>query len=157
MRNLLASLVFVFLGVASALAGRQAAQTSPEVQKAILDFQLTAPLADRLIAAMTAMTKYVTSQPDYVDRIAKTAKMSPAERRAQMEKDPGAMAILKQHSLTSQEYLIGVPALRMALMAAQGVSSPTVIASPANVAFAKANLAQLKPKMDAADGLTGRR
>ena len=48
--------------------------------------------------------------------------------------------------------LIGVPALRMALMAAQGINGPTVVASPANVAFAKANLAQLKPKMDAADG-----
>ena len=50
---------------------------------------------------------------------------------------------------------MGVPALRMALMAAQGVTSNSaIIASPANVAFAKANLAQLKPKMDAADGLT---
>jgi len=29
--------------------------------------------------------------------------------------------------------------------------SANVVASPANVAFAKANLAELKPKMDAAD------
>ena len=62
------------------------------------------------------------------------------------------MAILQQNGLTAREYLIGVPALRMALMAAQGISGPTIIASPANVAFAKAILAQLKPKMDAADG-----
>jgi len=41
----------------------------------------------------------------------------------------------------------------MALMAAQGATAPNVVASPANVAFAKANLAQLKPKMDAADGI----
>ena len=61
-----------------------------------------------------------------------------------MEKDPKAMAILQQNGLTAREYLIDVPA--------QGINGPTIFASPANVAFAKANLAQLKPKMDAADG-----
>jgi len=85
-------------------------------------------------------------------------KMSPAERRTQFEKDPKAMAIVKQNGLTSQEYLVGVPALRMALMAAQGLGRPqNIVASPANVAFAKANLSQLKPKMDAADGVAGKK
>ena len=69
-----------------------------------------------------------------------------------MEKDPKAMAILQQNRLTAREYHIGVPVLRMAIMAAQGISSPNIIASPSNIAFAKANLAQLKSKMDAADG-----
>jgi len=47
---------------------------------------------------------------------------------------------------------------RKTLMAAQGLAnSPNITASPANIAFAKANLAQLKPKMDAADGIAGRR
>lgn len=37
-------------------------------------------------------------------------------------------------------------------MAAQGLAnSPNITASVANIAFAKANLAQLKPKMDAAE------
>jgi hypothetical protein len=68
------------------------------------------------------------------------------------------MAILKQNNLTSREYLVGVPALHMALLAAQGLANSShVIASPANVAFAKANLAQLKPKMEAADGIAGRK
>jgi len=107
---------------------------------------------------MTAMTKHLVSLPNYQDVLAKSMKMTSAERRAQLEKDPEAMAILKQNGLTSQDYLVGVPALRMALMAAQNLgSSPNVIASPANVAFAKANLAQLKPKMDAADGIAGRK
>ena len=80
------------------------------------------------------------------------------QRRAQVENDPRAMAILKQNDLTPQDYLVGVPALRMALMAAQGLAnSPNITASPANVAFAKANLAQLKPKMDAADGIALRK
>jgi hypothetical protein len=99
------------------------------------------------------MTQYVVSLPDFQDRVVKAMKMTPAERRMQMEEDPKAMAILKENNLTAQEYLVGVPTLRMALMAAQGASSPGVIASPTNVAFAKANLAELKPKMDAADGL----
>lgn len=103
---------------------------------------------------MEAMTKYVVSLPDFQARLARAMKMTPAERRAEMEQDPNAMAILKQNGLTAQEYLVGVPALRMALMAAQGAaSSPAVTASPANIAFAKANLAELKPKMDAVDGL----
>jgi hypothetical protein len=79
--------------------------------------------------------------------------MPAADRIAQLEADPKAAAILKENSLTARDYLIGVPALRMALMAAQGASAPNIVASPANVAFAKANLAQLKPKMDAADAV----
>jgi hypothetical protein len=42
-------------------------------------------------------------------------------------------------------------------MAAQGRSGAGVTVSPANLAFAKARLAELKPKMDAADGLAGRK
>jgi len=139
-------------GVVHAQAG-----LSPEARQAILDYQLTLPRANQLITAMTAMTKYMVSLPDYQDRMVKSMKMTPAERVAQIEKDPQASAIVKQNGLTAKEYLVGVPTLRMALMMAQGMpAGPTVAASPANVAFAKANLAQLKPKMDAADG-AGRR
>jgi len=54
--------------------------------------------------------------------------------------------------LTVDEYLVGVPALRMAMMVAQGLPpNANVVASQANVAFAKANHAELKPKIDAAD------
>ena len=68
------------------------------------------------------------------------------------------MAILKQYGLTARDYLVGVPALRMALSLAQGMpATPVTVASPANVAFAKAHLAELKPKMDAADGITSRK
>ena len=126
---------------------------SPQQRQAILDYQLTLPGAEHLITAMEAMTKYLVSLPDYQERMRKSATMTAADRIAQLENDPRAAAILKQNSLTARDYLIGVPALRMALMAAQGATAPNVVASPANVAFAKANLAQLKPKMDAADGL----
>ena len=59
----------------------------------------------------------------------------------------------KRNGLTAREYLVGVPALRMAMMIAQGTQAPNIFASPSNVAFAKANLAELKPKWDAANGL----
>lgn len=126
---------------------------SPQQRQAILDYQLTLPGADHLITAMQAMTTYLISLPDYQERMRKSATMTAADRIAQIEKDPKAAAILKQNSLTARDYLIGVPALRMSLMAAQGATTPNIVASPANLAFAKANLAQLKPKMDAADGL----
>ena len=126
---------------------------TPQQRQAILDYQLTLPGAEHLITAMQSLTTYLISLPDYQERMRKSATMTAADRIAQLEADPKAAAILKQNSLTARDYLIGVPALRMALMAAQGATAPTIVASPANVAFARANLAQLKPKMEAADGL----
>ena len=155
MRTVAVAVVITVLAAARILA--QAPQMSAEERQALLDYQLTVPRAEQLITAMTAMTKYVVSRPDFQERLAKSMKMTAAERRAQVESDPQAMAILKQNNLTSRDYLVGVPALRMALLAAQGLNGPTVVASPANLAFAKANLAQLKPKMDAADGIMARR
>ena len=150
------AMVLLLVGVA--LASGQTTQTSPEARQAILDYQLTLPRANQLIPAMDAMTKYVVSLPDFQDRVRKSMKMTPAERLGQIENDPKAMAILKQNGLTARDYVVGVPALRMALLAAQGMSaSPNIIASPANVAFAKAHLAELKPRMDAADGIPSRK
>ena len=155
MRTLAVAVTFTVLTAVLIVA--QAPQLSPEQRQAILGYQLTMPRAEQLITAMTAMTKYVVSRPDFQERLAKSMKMTAAERRAQIESDPQAMAILKQNNLTTMDYLVGVPTLRMALLAAQGVNGPAVVASPANQAFAKANLTQLKPKMDAADGAAGGR
>src|SRR5580765_6465997 len=102
------AIVFAVLACALAVpAARAQTPLSDEAKKAILDYPLTLPRANHLITAMDAM--------------AKAAKMTPAERRAQIEKDPKAAAILKDNSLTAQEYLVGVPALRMALLVAQGM------------------------------------
>jgi hypothetical protein len=146
--------LFVWVGLMSG----QTTQTSPDTRQAILDYQLTLERANRLIPAMEAMTKYVVSLPDSQERVRRSMKMTPAEKLAQVENDPKAMAILKQNNLTARDYLVGVPALRMALMAAQGMpTGANIIASPANVTFAKAHLAELKPKMDAADGIPSRK
>ena len=143
----------LWLALCVAVSPALAQNLSPQQKQAILDYQLTLPTAEHLITAMEAMTKYLVSLPDYQERVRQSATMPAADRIAQLEKDPKASAILKQNSLTARDYLIGVPALRMALMAAQGATSPSIVASPANLAFARANLAQLKPKMDAADGI----
>ena len=148
------------LVIAISLAGVHAASAqgglTPAQRDAILGYSLTLDRANHLIAAMSAVSQYLVSQPDYQERLARSAKLTAAEQAAQMEKDPKVSAILKENGLTARDYLIGVPTLRMALLSAQGLASPNIVASPANVAFAKANLAQLKPKMDQADGL-GRR
>ena len=145
------ALLSLVLCVAASPAHAQ--NLSPQQRQAILDYQLTLAGAEHLITAMQAMTKYLVSLPDYQERMRKSATMTAADRIAQLESDPKAAEILKQNNLTTRDYLIGVPALRMALMAAQGATAPNIVASPANVAFAKTNLAQLKPKMDAADGI----
>ena len=98
------------------------------------------------------MTKYLASRPDIAEVMARSMKMTRPELIAQMERDPQAMAIATKHGLNARDYTYGVPALRMALLAAQGLTGPSIIASPENVAFAKTNLAELKPKMDAMDG-----
>ena len=146
--------LLTLLAIVVALPANQASGAAAQQRQQLLDYELTMPRANQLIAAMDAMTKYVTSRPDAAERIRKSATMTPAERLAQVENDPKAMAILKQNDLTARDYLIGVPVLRMALMVAQGLpQSEKIVASPANVAFAKAHLAELKPKMDAADGV----
>ena len=146
--------LLLWLVLCAAVSPALAQNLTPQQRQALLDYKLTLPAAEHLIAAMQEMTKYVVSLPDHQARMQKSATMSAADRIAQLEADPRTAAILKQNSLTARDYLTGVPALRMALMAAQGVTAPNVVASPPNVAFAKANLAQLKPKMDAADGIS---
>jgi hypothetical protein len=141
---------------AAASAVAQSPGLGPDERNAILGYELTMDRANHLISAMTALTQYLVSLPDFKERRARSAKLTPAERRAQMEQDPKTSEILKQNSLTARDYLAGILALRMAVLAAQGVAAPNIVASPANVAFAKAHLAELKPKMDQADGL-GRR
>jgi hypothetical protein len=158
MCNTIVLLVVVSVGLVAGPARTQASQRLPAGNQDILTYQLTLPRANQLITAMEAMTKYLVSQPDFQERLLKSMKMTRPEQREQLEKDPKAMAILKQNGLTAEEYVVGVPTLRMALMAAQGLANaPNITVSPANLAFAKANLAQLKPKMDAADGLLATR
>jgi hypothetical protein len=145
MRDILLLLLFC--------ASSASAQTSltPGQRKAILDYQLTMPKVISLTGAMETLSKYVASLPNSQERGLRLATMSPAELRALTENDPKAMGILTQNGLTATEYLVGTSALTMAYtIAATSVkNNPAIFASPANVAFAKANLAQLKPRMDA--------
>ena len=62
-------------------------------------------------------------QADFRDRVTKSARMTLAERRPQLEGHTKAMTSLKGNGPTAQDYLVGVPALHMALMAAQGLVS----------------------------------
>src|SRR6185503_8697123 len=121
MRFLFTFLIVMALG--SGIAVAQSPGLSPEQREAILGFPLTLDRANHLIAAMTAVTQYLVSQPDYQSRLAQSAKLSAAERIAQMEKDPKVASILKQENLTARDYLVGVPTLRMALLAAQGLTT----------------------------------
>ena len=144
---------FFLLVLTLGLVSGQAPKITPQERQDILDYQLTLQRASQLIAALPPMTKYVISLP--VEVLAKSANQTRAEQIASLEKDPKAMAILKQNGLTAKDYIVGVPTLRMALWLAEGmVASPLVFASPANLAFAKANLAQLQPKWDDADGVS---
>jgi len=150
--RLVTFLVAIGLSVCAAQIGAQPGAMSEQDRQEFLSYPLTMPRANELIAAMQEMTAYMVSRPDLAAVMARSAKMTRPELIAQMERDPKSMAIVTPHGLKAKDYVYGVPALRMALMAAQGLSGPTVVASPANVAFAKTNLAQLKPKMQAAEG-----
>jgi hypothetical protein len=151
-----ACMLLVALASLAVAPGLAQSQPSPEQRQALLAYKLTRPLADKLLAALPEMTRYVMAKPNFKEIVAKSAKLSPAERLAQTESDPGAMAILKKHGLTAREYLVGVPALRMAILRAQsgdGPGSDALIVSADNLAFAKANLSELKPKLEAAESM----
>jgi hypothetical protein len=146
------SCVLVSLAVAPVLAQSQG---SAEQRQAILAYRLTKPLADKLLAALPEMTRYVMAKPNVKEILARSTTQSLAERIAQAEVDPGAAAILKTHGLTAREYVVGVPTLRMAIRRAQSGDAPgsdALVVSPDNLAFARANLAELKAKLDAAEG-----
>jgi hypothetical protein len=145
----------ILIVVAAGFVSGQSLQLPPERKQAILAYQLTPAKADHLVVALTAMTKYVMSLPDYQDRVKKSMTMTLPEQIAMFEKDPKTAAILKENKLTARDYLIGVPTLRMAIMAAEG--NQNVVASPFNVAFAKAHLKELKPKLEEADRAAGRK
>ena len=141
------------IGLVAVPARTLVSQAAPDPNQALLNYELTLPKANHLLAAAEAMSKYVLSKPDASSRMVAMMKLTPAERLERFEKDPEAMAICKANGLTAREYLVGVPALRLALRAAQAGTGPSNSVSAANLAFAKANLAELKPKMDAVDGI----
>ena len=141
--------VFLFLLFYVCLATAQTSLT-PDQRQAILDYQLTMPKANSLASTMQDLSKYLASLPNSQERGLRLATMSPAALRALMEKDAKAMAILTQNGVSVRDYLIGSNALVMAYtIAATGASNAYIFASPANIAFAKAHLTELKPKMDA--------
>jgi hypothetical protein len=148
-----AGAVTIAMMVAFAVLSPVPQARASEQTQAILDYKLTMPLCNQLLSAMGPMTRYVASLPDLKERMARAATQTLAERVAQVEKDPKAMAILKQNNLNPRDYIVGVPAMRQAIWLASGRNGPGLVASPANLAFAKANLADLKPRMDAADGM----
>lgn len=143
----------VLFPVAIALSGALGqARLTPEARQEILDYKLTMQRANQLIAALPEMSKFVLSLSP--EARAKAAKATPAERLANTANNPTSAAILKRNGLTAKEYLVGVPTLRMAMMIAEGIQAPDIFASPANVAFVKANLAELEPRWAAANGLS---
>ena len=145
---------FVLIGIAMA-AGALLAPAQADDRQAILEYKLTVPLANKLIAALPGITQLFVSRPDWKERMAKTARATLDERAREAEKSPETVELLKKNGLTPREYVVGVVTLRMALIAASRPASsplpPSIVVSPENLAFAKAHLAELKPKMDAAD------
>lgn len=143
----------LFLLTAVVASGQKAPALSiaPEARKEILGYQLTKERADHLISVLPPMTKFFMSQSQQV--LNTWTNYTPSQKVTALTHSPEAMAILKPYQLTPKDYVVGVPALRLAVWRAEGITeSPTVFASAANLAFVKANLAQLKPKWEAVDG-----
>ena len=134
------------------LASGQTSKVSEERRKEILDYQITMSRANQLIAALGELLEL--PPPDVEARERPGERMGSAER---IEKDPRAMDILKKHQLTAKDYTLGMIALQMSMMIAGGTpESPFVFASPGNIAFVKANLSDLRSKIDGAEARTRR-
>jgi saccharopine dehydrogenase-like NADP-dependent oxidoreductase len=96
------------------------------------------------------------SLPDFQQRAVKMMTMTTAQQQAEMEADANLVKILKDQGLTAKEYMVGGPALRMAMLIAEGNTSPNIYASPENLAFAKKNMAVLKPRADSVEAMMKR-
>jgi hypothetical protein len=149
-RNVL--LVAILALVLPAGARAQVAPLAPEQRQAIMDYKLSQVRAGHLITAMGEMTRYVLAQKDFKERMAKLKGTTPAQRLALIEQDTKAMAILRKNGLSAKEYVVGVPTLRMALVAASNGLREGIVASPANIQFAKTH-GELKARMDSVDGI----
>ena len=147
--------LFLFL-LNQATASAQSATSTTTNREEILAYKLTLPKAHSLISATRDMTKYAMGLPDFQQRAMKMMTMTTAQQQAELEADPNAVKIFKDHGLTAKEYMVGGPALRMAMLLAAGSTSPNIFASPANLAFARQNMAVLKPRADSVEAMMKR-
>lgn len=147
--------LFLFL-LNQAAASAQSPAPANTNREEILAYQLTLPRAHSLISATRDMTKYAMSLPDFQQRAMKMMTMTSAQQQAELEADQNAVKIFRDHGLTAKEYMVGGPALRMAMLIAEGNTSPNLFASPANLAFAKKHMAVLKPRADSVEAMVKR-
>jgi hypothetical protein len=112
---------------------------TPAERQAILAYKLDMPRANSLITTGVALSKYRATLPDFQANPTKYLTMTLSQSVAWIEKDQKAMAILKQNGYAARDYMTGFSALSMACTIAAGSNLPDYVASPANVAFAKAN------------------
>jgi len=147
--------LFLFL-LTQATASAQTPAPSNTNREEILAYKLTLPKAHSLISATRDMTKYAMGLPDFQQRAVKMMTMTSAQQQAELEADPNAVKIFKDHGLTTKEYMVGGPALRMAMLMAEGSTNPNLYASPANLAFAKQNMSVLKPRADSVEAMMKR-
>lgn len=153
----IAALVVSLSTFAAAQAPRRAGM-SPAEQQEVLDFKLTLPLANSLLAALPEMTRYVMGRPDWTAYVQKSMQQNRDEQVRTLEADPKAAAIIRKHGLSARQYVVGVIAVRGAVLKAQNPDSPVaknIPVSAENLALAKANLGALGPKLAEADSAAG--
>ena len=147
--------LFLFL-INQATASAQSPAPANTNREEILAYKLTLPKAHSLISATRDVSRYAMGLPDFQQRAVKMMTMTTAQQQAELEADANVVKILKDQGLTAKEYMVGGPALRMAMLIAEGNASPNIYASPENLAFAKKNMAVLKPRADSVEAMMKR-
>ena len=148
--------LFLFLFLLNQSTVSAQSPTTSTNREEILAYKLTLPKAHSLISATRDMSRYAMSLPDFQQRAVKMMTMTTAQQQAEMEADANLVKILKDQGLTAKEYMVGGPALRMAMLIAEGNASPNLYASPENLAFARKNMAVLKPRADSVEAMMKR-
>jgi hypothetical protein len=154
--TLLAALIVLTCAVAATAqpTPRVRPGPSPAEQQEILSYQLSMPVANKLLAALNALNQYVLSQPDWMAWVQQNMRDTREDQIRQLERDPKIMAILKQNGLTAREYAVGIVTLRQAIFKARDPNGPMAknsIASAENLAFATANLKDLDARLRKGD------
>lgn len=126
--------------VLSAAVLAQTPQFTPATEQAIRAYTLDQARANVLIKALREGTAATLKDPAGMSRLMKQMELPFEQQIAALDKDPIMGPVLKANNLSPQQYSFGVLALRAAYLARSGGADGLArLASPANVAFLKAN------------------
>lgn len=135
--------ILVIVALVAAALPVSAQSMSPATEQAIKSYVLDPARAEVLLKTLKELTAETLKDPKWMQKLPARMKLSFEEQWKALEADPVSGPVLRASRITAKDYSCGL----MALRAASGLDSGAGVAkyaSPANVAFLKANPSYLE-------------